>query len=210
MTVTTTSPRASYAGNGATTLFTVPFLFPADGDLRVVLRDALNVETLQVLTTNYTVAGAGNPAGGSITMVVAPATGETLVVRRVVALTQGIDYTPNDNFPAETHEAGLDRAMMAAQQVDEELDRALIVPESDTASLVLPIDSARASKFLSFDASGNVVMAVGTAASLGPVSAFIDTLLDDIDAATARVTLGAQQADADTAKLDVDQTWTGA
>ena len=191
MTVTTTSPRVSYAGNGSTTLFTVPFLFPADADLRVVLRSAANVETLQVLTTNYTVAGAGNPAGGSITMGAAPATGETLVIRRVVALTQGIDYTPNDPFPAETHEAGLDRGMMAAQQLDEALDRALTVPESDTATTIeLPIDTARASKFLGFDASGNPIAAAGTSANLGPVLAFIDTLLDDADAGTARTTLG--------------------
>ena len=176
---------------GATVLFTVPFLFPANADLRVVLRDASNVETLQVLTTNYTVTGAGNPAGGSITMGVAPATGETLVIRRVVALTQGIDYTPNDPFPAETHEQGLDRGMMAAQQLDEALDRALSVPESDTAaSLELPIDTARASKFLSFDATGKPIAAAGTSANLGPVSAFIDTLLDDADAGAARTTLG--------------------
>ena len=192
MTVTTTSPRASYAGNGSTVLFTVPFLFPANADLRVVLRDASNVETLQVLTTNYTVTGAGNPAGGSITMGVAPATGETLVIRRVVALTQGIDYTPNDPFPADTHEQGLDRGMMAAQQLDESLGRALSVPESDTAaSLELPIDTARASKFLSFDATGKPIAAAGTSANLGPVSAFMDTLLDDADAGTARATLGA-------------------
>ena len=49
----------------------------------------------------------------------------------------------------------------------------------------MPIDSVRASKFLAFDGSGNPIAATGTSADLGPVSAFIDTLLVATDEAAA-------------------------
>ena len=38
----------------------------------MILTDAGEIDTLQALGVNYTVAGAGNPAGGAVTMIVAP------------------------------------------------------------------------------------------------------------------------------------------
>jgi len=82
MTVSTTTARIAYAGNGSTTRFTIPFFFLADADLRVLRRSALGTETALALTTHYIVSGAGNPAGGAVTLFTAPATGETLTIVR--------------------------------------------------------------------------------------------------------------------------------
>jgi hypothetical protein len=166
MTVSSTTSKASYTGNGLTTSFAVPFYFLAAADLQVILRSG-TTETVQALTTNYTVSGAGNEAGGTVTMLVAPASGTTLTIRRSIAATQGTDLLPNDRLPAEDLEDGLDKLTMIAQQLGEESDRSIKFPASDAAvSAQVPAASARASKFLSFDANGLPVATVGVDATL--------------------------------------------
>ena len=196
MTVTSSTAKVSYAGNGSTTVFTVSFRYLEKSHVQVTLRDVGGVETAWVEGTQFTLSSAGG-ASGTLTVKTlptnyTPASGETLVISRNVPRTQQTDYGENDSFPAETHEQALDKLTMLAQQQDEANARALVVPLSDSAAdLSLPIDSLRASKFLAFDASGQPIAAAGTTSDFQPVSAFIDTLLDDGDAATARTTLGA-------------------
>lgn len=160
MTVSSTTARISYSGNGTSTIFAVPFYFLANSQLAVVLRSSAGVETPQVLGTNYTVTGAGVLTGGSITMTVAPPTGSTLVIARNVPLTQETDLQPNDRLPAETLEQSIDKLTMIAQQLDEANDRTLKYPVSDSASLssVLPGSSDRAGKFLKFDNDGEPIV----------------------------------------------------
>ena len=82
MTISSTTIKNSYAGNGSTTAFTFSYYIIAEDDLEVLIRSSNGTETLQTLTTNYTVTGVQNNSGGTVTMVTAPATGETLVIRR--------------------------------------------------------------------------------------------------------------------------------
>jgi ABC-type nitrate/sulfonate/bicarbonate transport system substrate-binding protein len=97
MTISTTTNRASFAGNGSTTAFATGFKFFANSDLTVILVvDSTGVETTKTITTHYTVADAGVDAGGTVTMVTAPAVGETLVIVRAQAYTQGLDLVEND------------------------------------------------------------------------------------------------------------------
>lgn len=159
MTIAKTTSRAQYSGNDVTVAFSFPYRFFEDSDLEVYILDANDVETLQTITTHYTVSNNGDETGGTVTMVTAPATGETLTILRAIPQTQGTDYQANDPFPAETHEAALDRLTLLTQQQSEEIGRSLIAPVSDTASLELPLD--RASSFLFFDASKNPTSASG-------------------------------------------------
>ena len=68
MTVSSQTSRVSYAGNGSTKAFAVSFYFLADSHLKVILRAADGSETVKTLTTDYTVSGAGNPSGGTVTI----------------------------------------------------------------------------------------------------------------------------------------------
>ena len=130
MTVASTTSKVTYAGNGSTTSFTVPFYFLANTHLKVILRSAAGIETTKTLTTDYTVSGVGSPSGGTITMLVAPASGETLAILRNVPYTQETDYQSNDPFPAQTHEQALDKLTMETQQLAEQANRALTLPAS--------------------------------------------------------------------------------
>lgn len=194
MTVSTTTSRIVYAGNGVTTIFAFPYRFLVNGDLELTLFAADGTSETLVLTTDYTVTGADSDAGGSVTMVVAPAVGETLVIRRIVDLTQETDYISGDAFPAESHERALDKLTMSDQQLQEQVDRSLTVPLDDvTFSGQLP--PIVAERFLRINDSGTAIELVD-ALNAGElvVSPFIETLLDDANAAAARTTLGAQAA----------------
>jgi hypothetical protein len=134
MTVSSSTSRIEYTGDAVTTAFSFPYYFLANGDLKVYLDGVL-----QTITTHYTVSGAGVGAGGTVTFVTAPPNGDVVVIYREVAITQSVDYTPNDPFPANTHEQALDRLTMIAQQLDEEVGRSLSLPSTSTYSgLTLP------------------------------------------------------------------------
>ena len=168
MTVSSTTVKNSYSGNGSTTQFAYGFKIFADSDLIVIIRSAAGTETVKTLTTHYTVAGAGDASGGSITFTTGntPASGETVVIIREVPQTQAIDYIANDPFPAESHEEGLDRATMTTQQVQEELDRSIKLSRTNTmTSTEFTVGATdRANKVLAFSSSGelSVTQELGT------------------------------------------------
>lgn len=126
MTVNTATCTATYTGNTVTTVFAVPFYFLANADLVVQQRVAATgvVNTL-VLNSDYTLSGAGNESGGSLTATVAPAAGDTLYIARNVAFVQNTAYPSNSPFPAASHEQALDRLTMISQQIQTALSLAL-------------------------------------------------------------------------------------
>ena len=162
MTVSTTIIKNSHNGNGSTTNFAYQFKILQDSDLTVIIRSSTGTETTKSLSTHYTVAGAGDASGGSITFTTGntPASGETVVIRRNVPQTQAIDYIANDPFPAETHEEGLDRATMVAQQVSEEADRSIKLSRTNTmTSTEFTVGATdRANKILAFDTTGELAV----------------------------------------------------
>ena len=166
MTVSTTTNKVSYSGTGSQTVFAYAFKIFADGDLDVYIRDTNGTETLQTITTNYTVSGAGTDSGGNVTFVTAPGSTDTVVIQRKLALTQGTDYVANDPFPAESHEDALDRLTFITQQIQEEVDRSIKASVTNTISSTEFAISAtdRANKIFAFDASGDlaVTQEIGT------------------------------------------------
>ena len=163
MTVSTTTNRASYSGNGSTTAFAYGFKIFADADLTVIIRtDSTGVETTKTLTTHYTVSGAGSASGGNVTFTSGniPASGETIVILRELTLTQGTDYVANDPFPAESHEDALDRLTMITQQLAEETGRSLKLSQTNTiATAEFTVGATdRANKILGFDTSGDLAI----------------------------------------------------
>ena len=161
MTVSTTIIKNFHNGNASTTNFAYQFRILEDTDLLVIIRtNSTGAEATKTLSTHYTVAGAGDASGGSITFTAGniPASGETVVIRRNVPQTQAIDYIANDPFPAETHEEGLDRGTMVAQQVAEESDRSIKLSRTNTmTSTEFTVGATdRANKILAFDSSGEI------------------------------------------------------
>jgi len=161
MTVTSTNQKVQFNGNGSTTVFAYNFKIFASSDLSVILRSAAGTETVQQLTTNYTVSGVGETSGGNVTMGTAPASGTTLTILRVQPNLQGLDLVPNDPFPAGSMEDALDKLTFMVQTHDEEIGRSIKASKTnviaDSEFTVSATD--RANKLFSFDSSGNLSIA---------------------------------------------------
>ena len=159
MTVSSTSTKDSYSGDDINTQFSYTFPIHSTAELQVIERSSAGVETVKTLTTDYTIVDNGS-AGGTVTFGTAPATGVTVVLLRSTNLTQGVDYIANDAFPAETHEAALDKLTFQVQEVQEELDRAIKISRTSTitTSEITEPAADRASKVLSFDSSGDLTL----------------------------------------------------
>ena len=163
MTISSTTTKNSYSGNGSTTAFAYTFFIPTSSDIQVIERSSAGVETVKTEgtgSTNYSISGVGNSSGGTVTMVTAPASGTTLVLRRSTTQTQTTDYVANDPFPAETHEAALDKLTIIAQDLQEEMDRSFKVSRTNTITSSTFTTSAteRANKAVGFDSSGDLTV----------------------------------------------------
>ena len=196
--IQTTVNRASYTGDGVTTEFAFPATVLKTADVVVLLRTiATGVAAPLALGTHYEIDGvldaAGRYANGiTVRMLFAYPSTFQIIIYQDPALTQLVDLVDNGLLPVETQiELPLDRLTVIAQRLASLVLRTIRQPDSDTTDLaVLPDATSRASKFAAYDSAGNPIAAAGTSANLTPVSAFIDTLLDDADAPAARVTLG--------------------
>lgn len=178
MTLSTTANKVSYAGDGATVSFAIPFLFLEDGHVEAVLRDDAGAETTWALNTEFTLTGAGAASGGTLTVSTSPtnhtpANGETLVIRRVVPETQETDYPEGGAFPAAAHEQALDKLTMLVQQHSEEIARTPVLPVSSALTDVT-VPEPGASEVIRWNAAGTGLETI----SVAGLSASLDTMID--------------------------------
>ena len=160
MTISTTSIKNSYSGDNSTTVFNYTFKISDEDEIQVIIRSATGTETVKTKTTHYTVSGVGNANGGSITFQSGhvPTNTETVVLRRSTPQTQGLDLIENDPMPAENIETAYDKLTAISQELQEQVDRSLKISRTNSMTSTEFTSSAtdRASKILSFDASGEL------------------------------------------------------
>jgi len=198
MTLADLDNTVSYAGDDVTVAFAIPFPFLVNTHIKVyIVVDSTGVETL---TTAYSLSGAGGLTG-TCTTDVAPATGETLFIRRVLPLTQDTDYQDNDAFGAATSEATADKAVMVMQQITTDLARALrkegqVSDDYDAGgnkirSLDDGVEIDDAATVGQISALVNAAVALVQAfPSTVVVTAFAETILAAANAAAVRTILG--------------------
>ncbi len=160
MSIASQASRVDYVGNGNTDEYDFTFLIFAETDLLVTVRDTDDDEETLVLTTDYTVDGLSDPAGGTITLVDGNLTsGYVLTIRRVRPLTQTTDIRNQGEFFPETHEDTFDHLTMVDQQQQDEINRSVKLPESiseDDFDPTLPTNIlGQASMAISTNATGD-------------------------------------------------------
>jgi len=120
MPVSATKSRWDYTGDASRTVFPYTNKIFADSELAV-----RSDGTLQTLTTNYTVSGAGEETGGDVTYVTAPANDVAISIVRTVADTQATVYPAGGSLPSGVIGDDIDRRTIVSQQQSEEIDRSL-------------------------------------------------------------------------------------
>jgi len=160
MTITTTTIKNSYSGDGSNDTFAYSFKISADADIEVIIRSAAGAETVKTLTTHYTVTGAGGASGGNVVFTVGniPTATETVVLRRATTQTQTLDLVENDPFTANSVEGAFDKNLSIAQELQEQVDRCIKISPTNTMTSTDFTTSAtdRADKILAFDTSGEI------------------------------------------------------
>jgi hypothetical protein len=140
MSLSSQNSRVSYTANGNTAEYSYTFKIFDEEDLLVTIRDEDGVETTLVIDDDYTVEDAGEPNGGSITLVDDGqdwinnlgnlAVGNVIVIRRVLDLVQETDIRNQGPFLPEVHEDQFDKGIMVDQQQQDEIDRSIKLAET--------------------------------------------------------------------------------
>lgn len=164
MTLSTTTQKVAYAGNGATTSFAFAFKIWATSDLQVFLRDnTTGVDTLQVETTNYSVTGT-LPGTGNVVFTVAPTASQTVIIVRNNPKTQTLDLIASGAFEAENVEAALDKILAVLQNLDARqglagsavIDFASVANGAVSAASNITVTGARVGDFVLVNAAGDI------------------------------------------------------
>ena len=150
-----TSARAQYTATSGQTVFSVPFEFFSNADLKVYIG-----ETLKTLTTHYTVTGAGVTGGGSITLTSGATAGQVVTIVRDIPVSRVTDFPLSGPFIVDDLNTELDRLTAIAQQLETKLTRTVRLDDFDQPNTfqVLPSKTSRAGKIMAFDTNGNVTV----------------------------------------------------
>lgn len=150
MTINSQVNKISYAGDGSSVTFSIPFDFQSTAAyVYVIVRDADGVDTVQVLNADYTISSS------NVVFTTAPAVNTVVLIYRSLPLLQPLDIDPDLPPPAQSLEAQLDRLTMMLQQLKQDIGRCLKQTDTDTASVVLSNSDTRANTVLGFDEDGN-------------------------------------------------------
>ncbi len=130
MTITTITNRVNTNGDGATTAFSFPYFVEDAGDLEVWLRSSVGAETLQTITTHYSLSGLGS-ASITVIMLTAPASGERLTMIRKEPHTNEISVDDVNSFRSQAFEDQFDRIARGAQRLEDEVGRSIRLKDTD-------------------------------------------------------------------------------
>lgn len=177
MTISSTTNRKSYSGDGTTVTFAFPYYFLVDGDLKVYSDDVL-----QTITTDYTVSGAGDTAGGSITYNTAPASSVRVDIIRDPPITQTTDWVENDPDSAAVKEMAFDKLTMICQRLSDRVDRVVSLSEGvEDLELTLPLAAD------GYVLGWSVVSGETALVNLSPGEAYIPVQATEPDAETYKL-----------------------
>ncbi|HQS71027.1 MAG: hypothetical protein B7Y36_08195 [Novosphingobium sp. 28-62-57] len=187
MTVAAEIPLALYDGDGVTVAFPAPWRYLDTAHLLVEVINADGVATAKVLGTHYTATAGPTDAGGTVTMITAPAADESLSIRRVTPLSQPTAYPTAGAFPAASHELALDRLMMVSQEQSRELARAPKVPAGAASPNLADLSGAAQNSVLAYDTATQLWRPVGVGDWEGWRDSAITAITDEGDSQVERV-----------------------
>lgn len=180
------TPRIQYTGNASVTVFAFPFPIFENSDLLVYLDTTLQ-------DSGYTVSGAGESDGGSVTFSSAPGSGVVVTLARSVPIERTTDFQDGGAFRAAVINEELDRIVAIEQQVKEELGRAVKRPQTSTSAASLDLPDPVAGRALVFGSDGAITVSDGDPDA---AQAAAQSAKDDAEAAALAAETAKSQAEA--------------
>ncbi|NJL70352.1 MAG: hypothetical protein HC888_01480 [Candidatus Competibacteraceae bacterium] len=182
MSITNQTVEDVFSGNGLTTVFASDVVAFEVSQIEVYLRED-DVDTLQTLTTHYTVSGlkptaslAEDDAGVTITFITPPTADQQVVIARTTPVTQQLELTSTRAYNPEVLMYQLDRTVMMMQELARETARSFkVAPGLDEPLPVL--DGAALANLLSYAtqaAASAAAAAVSAAAALAAENTLIE------------------------------------
>lgn len=150
MAVSNQTPRNVSVATAGATVFPYDFKVVDASDLLVTVDGVA-----KTLNVDYTVDGVGLDAGGNVTFLAALAGGETVMRKRNMAFVRTTDFQSLGDLRSSTLNNDQDAAVLMAQQIAEQQDRALTIPPESTANGTLPMPAAL--KPLVWNADGTAI-----------------------------------------------------
>ena len=194
MTISSTSSRVVYSGDGTTSSFGFAFYVSDQADLVVTYTDTTGNQTIIApgsAPAGYQISAPavpapGWPAGGTITYNPGSpiAAGTTLTIQRIVAGTQPTTLSNQGTLWPQVIEKALDRLVTIVQGFIDQVNRSLQAPANDPVTMnPLPTAATRQNTVLGFDNNGQPIAAAVSAGQL--LSSFIATTSGFATASTA-------------------------
>ena len=160
ITISDTSPRVQYTASASQTAFTVPFEFFNATDIKVIRTVDTTDTTLTYAATpsgatQYSVAGAGETGGGSITLGSGATSGHKYTIYRDLPIARTTDFPSSGTFPIETLNTELDKIVAMTQQNERDFNYTIKAKASTSTAYGITFPELTANKILSVNSAGN-------------------------------------------------------
>ena len=166
--------RVQYTATSGQTVFVVPFEFFENADLKVYRNG-----TLQTITTQYTVTGAGVTGGGNVTFVSGVTLNDVITIVRDIPIKRVTDFPLSGPFNIDALNLQLDQLTAVSQQLETEVvGRVVSLSDSDQPNVLnpVPVLSQRRNGVFYWDENGQPSVIDST--QLATVVAFGNSILD--------------------------------
>lgn len=164
-----------YTASAGQTVFAVPFPFQDNADIAALLQNATTGDYTEISSTLYTLTGAGNAGGGSLTFLAGRTEDEVILILGRAVLERLSSVVRDGAFSSKLIDGELDRNRLIQQELARETARALKMEFGAGPGLTLSADIA----------DGEVLMKSGDRLVPGPNAAQIAAAEGHAEAAEA-------------------------
>ncbi len=157
ITISDVEPRVQYTATAGQTSFTVGFEFFNNADLKVFNGTTLlTFSASPANATEYSVSGAGQTGGGSITLGSPGATvNDIITISRDVAIERVTDFPTSGAFQIGSLNTELDKIIAMCQQLERDLKFSPRAAATTANTFDITFPNLSANKVLSVNSSGN-------------------------------------------------------
>jgi hypothetical protein len=166
--------RVQYTATSGQTAFVVPFEFFGNSDLKIYRNS-----TLQTITTQYTVTGAGVTGGGTVTFTSGVTLNDVITIVREIPVKRVTDFPLSGPFNIDALNLQLDQLTAMTQELNTAVSgRVITLTDADQPNVLnpVPVLSQRRNGVFYWDADGQPTIIA--AQQLATAVAFGDSISD--------------------------------